>query len=417
MRGWASAKVAATIAGVLTLYAVQLFAEHRAYPNAPHLWERVIIIATACAQTLLLYLFYRNSEGVRSYRSLIGLGVAVFTFLSVIVAVDPNWDIAAYIGYGKAATWGEAYHPVPVTYHNHGFEQINAEWGPRLPGLVYGPLWLAVDRLLVTNAPTYAIAQLILRVFNAALLLAIFALLLRLKIPGRIVALVALNPALYTYYVVQAHNDLLPIALVIAAMAMAKRYPIVAAIVAGSAGLVKISFLLVSPTAYVGRRSFSVAVGLFALGVAVTVLGSVLFGGTAYYEAMVATGGRRLFERSDLSHTIGTLLRAAAALVSVAALIYAAVRRRFIAAGTYGFAALGPIIYPHYLGWCVPYALRATTFTAAFFISLPALSRIIDPRVSLYPSHEFAVVDVGLLAVVVWAAVSFFQVLRDRVPS
>ena len=72
-------------------------------------------------------------------------------------------------------------------------------------------------------------------IFCAALLLAIFALLLRLKIPGRIFALVALNPALYTYYVVQAHNDLLPIGLVIAAMAMARRYPITAAIVAGSA--------------------------------------------------------------------------------------------------------------------------------------------------------------------------------------
>jgi hypothetical protein len=200
-------------------------------------------------------------------------------------------------------------------------------------------------------------------------------------------------------------------------MAMVHRYPIAAAIVAGSAGLVKISFLLVSPTAYVGRRSFSAAVGLLALGIAVTVLGSALFGGTAYYEAIVASGGRKLFARSDLSHTVGTILRAAAALASMAALIYAAVRRRFIAAGTYGFAALGPIVYPHYLGWCVPYALRATTFTAAFFISLPALSRIIDPRESLYPSHVFAVADVGVLAVVVWAAISFRQVLRERVPS
>jgi hypothetical protein len=112
------------------------------------------------------------------------------------------------------------------------------------------------------------------------------------------------------------------------------------------------------------------------------------------------------------------MLRAAAALASVAALIYAAFRRRFIAAGTYGFAALGPIVYAHYLGWCLPYALRATTFTAAFLISLPALSRLIDTGVSLYPSsHDYAAVDVGLLAVVVWAAISFRQVLRERVPS
>ena len=114
---------------------------------------------------------------------------------------------------------------------------------------------------------------------------------------------------------------------------------------------------------------------------------------------------------------MGSILRAAAALVSVAALIYAAVRRRFIAAGTYGFASLGPIVYPHYLGWCIPYALRATTFTAAFFISLPALSMIIDVRGSLYPAHYYAAGEVGLLAVVVWAAISFRQVLRERISS
>jgi len=402
-RSGAVLPVALSVATILVLYALQIWIVDVTSASGPHaVYAATMIVCGALQSLALLWLFRALAAGESRGYAWIVSGVAAMVLLSVVNAVNTDIDASAYIARAKLATWHDAYRPPPVSFHGNGFDVINVQWGPQLPGNVYGPLWLLVDRIVVRPAHTYASALLSLRLCNVILLLGLLAALRGLGQPRHVVALVALNPMLYFYYVVQAHNDLLAIVLVVAGTAIADRRPLLGALVASTAGLVKISFVALATFAYAGRRDLRSSLLALGLSGGMVLLISATFGGSDYFEAMRVMGLKQIAARGSTAHLTTIVLHVAVAGIAAGALLWAFVRGRFAAPATYSYATISTIVYPWYLGWCIPYAVRASTFTAGFFISLPALGHLIDPHFSVFTAHPFAVLDLCLIAVIIW---------------
>ena len=406
MRGRSKAilLVVVGVAAIVVLYAVQIWIADLTAAGGPHVVYGAIMVAAGALQSLALFGFYRVLSACDvPINHWIAGSVIAMVLLSVVNAANTDIDASAYIGRAKLAAWHDAYRPPPVSFHGQGFDIINVQWGPQLPANVYGPLWLLIDRLVVRHIPTYAAALLSLRLCNVAILLGMLAALGALRQPRGIIAVIALNPMVYFYYVVQAHNDLLAVALVVAGMAIAQRRPLLGALAASTAGLVKILFVALATFAYAGRRDLRFSLLAFGLSAGLVLLISALFGGSDYFAAMYTMGIKQIAARADTAHLTSIVLHVIAAGIAVVAFLWAFVGGRFGAPATYSYAAISTIIYPWYLGWCTPYALRVSTFTAMFFISLPALGHLIDPHFPLFARHSFAVVDLCLVALILWA--------------
>jgi hypothetical protein len=412
----ASARFAVPLAALalVALYAAQVVAAGLSHRDGIGPLFALVMLVTGGLQSLALLALYR-ALGAQTSRPTAWLvaGAAGMALLSLVCA-NTDIDAYAYVGYAKLPAFHDAYRPGALAFAGNGFEVINAYWGARLPALDYGPLWLLFDRLTVGPAPTYAAALLILRACNLIFLLGLLAALRGLGFGRPLLAVVALNPMLWFYYVVQAHNDLLAILLVVAGAALARRRPLLGALVAGGAGLVKITFVAIAVLAYAGRRKPATTVLYLALSVALTGAVSAAFGGADYLHAMLSAGHQQVAARSDLVHLVGVALHACLALVAAGALVVAIVRGEFAAPATFGFSAISTILYPWYFGWCIPYAVRIPRFTAAFFILLPALAHALDPHFSLYERHTFAVLDPYYALVLFLIARHLWQVYRRR---
>ena len=408
---------AAACAAIVVLYAVQVWAARDSVQHGVHALHAAIMIGSGILQSAALFALRRAIVGdvLRRVTWLPAVSAAVMLALST-VCPNTDDDAAAYVGYAKQPTFGAAYAAPASHFTGNGFEVIPATW-PALPALVYGPLWLAVDRALVGHAPSYAVALGTLRAFNALLLAALLLALRRLGCDRATLAVVALNPMLYFYFIVQAHNDLGPIVLVVAGAAVARTRPLLGALIASGAGLVKIVFVAIAPLAYAGRCSARRAWAIAAAS-AVLVAGlSWLFGGAPYVRAMAAVGHTQIATRADAAHLVATALHLAVAAIALAAIVAAVTRRVFLRAATFAFSAVSSIIYPWYLGWCIPYALRVPGFAATFFILLPALAHLIDPHFSPWPERTFALLVPYYLAVIAFVVRDVLVARRGRVSA
>ena len=393
--GLASARFAVPLAALalVALYAAQVAVAGLSHRDGTRPLYAAVMLLSGGLESLALLALYRGLAGATARATAWLVAGAAGMLLLSLVCANTDVDAYAYVGYAKLAGFHDAYLPPATAFGGPGFGVINAYWGPRLPALDYGPLWLVFDRLAVGWAPSYATALLVLRICNVVFLIALLAALRQLGFARPLLAVVALNPMLWFYYVVQAHNDLMAILLVVAGAALAQRRPLLGALVAGCAGLVKITFVALAVLAYAGRRRPPATILYLALSLALTAAVSAAFGGADYLHAMLATGHEQLAARSDLLHAVGVVLHLCVAAVAGIALLWAIARGEFAPPATYGFSAISTIFYPWYLGWCIPYALRVPRFAAWFFIALPALAHALDPHFSLYERHTFAVLD------------------------
>jgi hypothetical protein len=392
------------VAAIVVLFGVQVWAAGDSVRRGPTALHAVLMFGTGILQSAALHALHRalRARGVRIAGPLVAAGIVALLLLCAVCA-DTDVDASAYVGYAKLDTFHQAYRPPPVTFAGNGFEVITTNW-PRLVPLVYGPLWLLEDRLVVGHAPTFAVALGILRAINAVFLIGLLFALRRLGFDRATIAVVALNPMLYFYFIVQAHNDLAPILLVVTGMAVAKRRPLLGALIAGAAGFVKIAFVAIAVLAYAGRRAPRTVLAYLALSLAATIAVSALFGGSDYLRAMAQVGHEQVAARVDALHLLTGVLHTAVAAIAAGALLLAIARARFIAPAAYSFSAISTIVYPWYLGWCIPYALRVPAFAATFFIVLPAVAHVIDPHFTLYQTHTFAVLGPYYIAVVALVA-------------
>lgn len=412
-----AARAVAAGAAVVALYAAQVWATNDSAHGGPRAGHVAIMLGTGLLQSLALLALYRALHGaaIRRARMFLAVGVAVMLLLSA-ACTNTDDDAAAYVAYAKLPTAASAYAPPPDAYSGNGFDRngfdvIPKTW-PELPPLVYGPVWLGLDRLVAGRAPTYAMALALLRGANALYLIGLLVALRRLGFGAATLAVAALNPMLYFYFIVQAHNDLLAILLVAAGMVIARRRPVLGALVAGAAGLVKIAFMPIAVLAYAGRLGARTTIALFAGVSAAAVAISALAGGAPYFRAMAAVGHTQIATRTDTLHLAAVILHAGVALVAAGALGAAVLRNAYAAPAAYSFSAISTIGYPWYLGWCIPYALRVPGFAALFFIWLPAIAHAIDPHFALLPQRTFALLVPYDLAIIVLVALHLRRALR-----
>ena len=149
-----------------------------------------------------------------------------------------------------------------------------------------------------------------------------------------------------------------------------------------------------------------------AASLAVTAVVSWVFGGAAYLHAMTEVGHMQIATRADLPHLFAASLHAVLAAIAAAAIVAAVARNAFVAPAAYSFSAISTIVYPWYLGWCIPYAVRIPTFTGVFFVSLPAIAHLIDPHFSLSPARSFALLVPYYAVVIVLVARSIVNARR-----
>lgn len=356
---------------------------HRALRNEHFdpIYSAAIVLVTAL-QSVALFTLYRSTRIETAFRKRLW-GAAAVAAIAIVSLVNINpqggqGDANAYIGYAKLPSLGEAYAPQP-----HDFGDAFAEvrhWGRALPPCDYGPLWLAFNRITIGSTVSTTQAMLVMRLFNIALLFGLLIAMWRLGIASEIILLAAINPMLWYYYVMQAHNDALAIVLVVAGMSVARRWPWIGAVIAGAAGLVKINFLAIAIAGLVGRRSLRTSLVQIGIIVVIVALGSAFFGGIPYVRAVLGIGHMQAFTHTGALYWAGVALHAAVFIIALIATI-AAIFGRFKAPASYSFIGTGGIVSSWYVGWCIPYALRIPRFLPVFFITLPLVAQLLlDPR-------------------------------------
>ena len=401
------------LGAVVLLYAIELLLRvqrlHNKNLSVGHVHDVLYlgaIIAIGLLEAVAL-LALRTSLPPRP-RAFFPWAIAAFVIMVALSLLSPDTEVIgspdayAYVGYAKLPAFSQAYAPPKYPFTGPGFEAIYKSWGNPIVPADYGPLWLFFDRLTLSRAASMQQALLVMRTLNIAFLILLLVALRRLLLPNPVLVLVALNPMILYYYIVEAHNDIGAILLVVVGMVIARKQPWLGAIVAGAAGLTKVTFAFIASAA-LGRRNLPVALAQSAIVVAVTVFGSALFGGPNYVHVMIGTGRWMVYGgghgismgASDAVYITGLVLHACVALIAIAALI-ASQCGRFIAPAAYSFSGIAPTLYPHYLGWCIPYALRTPKAAATFFATLPAIAPLI-----VYPAGPWGVLaDLYFLAII-----------------
>ena len=321
------------------------------------------IAALALIQCLALWLLWRSLKA----RALSGWRTALFAFAivaSALVAFGSHVrssDVFSYVGY--AVLPGNPYSPGSAVL-SPPFQPIEAIWGRPVSPCLYGPLWLAIDRLALSHVASIADGLMRERILGLVGFAALIAASRAAGAPTAVLVILALNPAVWRLWVADAHMDLPAIACIVAAWAFAcKRKPYATLVLIVAAGLYKITLAAVALAAIDGpnRRT---RIGLAIGSVSVTVAISWLWAGHPYFDALRGVG------RLQYSGGLLGVLHAAAAAIALGAVAAAVLLGYTARAGTWTFATLGSKLMPWYLVWGYPYALRAG-YAATFLIAFP----------------------------------------------
>jgi hypothetical protein len=325
-----------------------------------------VMQALALAEAALLYLLYRLLAGRRVTPPVVALVGATFAAFLVGALASPASQSTDAYGYVSFALQpGIAYAPQGIPFTgDHAV--LNGLFGTPRPAAYYGPLWIWFSHLVVAPFPTLVAQLYALRAVEALALIACIALLARLGVPFATLALVAVDPTVFLLWIVDGHNDLAGVALVLAGAALGASPAARVALVA-AAGLVKLPLVAIGAVVFASEPSRVRRFALPAAAVVLCVAASLAFGGRAYAVHLLTplpvkppTAAERLLHACD-------------ALVAVAALAVALAARRFTFGTVWVWPALAGFVAPWYGVWCLPYALASGTL-AAFLIAEPAVA-------------------------------------------
>ncbi|MBV8490579.1 MAG: hypothetical protein JO199_08620 [Candidatus Eremiobacteraeota bacterium] len=330
--------------------------------------SRIEALMLACGglQSFALIALYRSN--VKPL--LIAAGTAMLAAMSLAAPALASADAYSNAGYSMLAN------PYITPVHGFGgaYAFVDRWWGVPMVPSPYGPLWTLLDRVAIGWAPSLLAKMIALRVLCAVALGATVAALWRLGMPLRIVAIAALNPALFLQFVANAHNDVVAL-LVIALAALAIRRNVwLAALALVAAGLLKV------PYALLGLPVLAAVRNLWRRS---TVAGTVLvataalswWAGGPLYAAALATHARMA------PHEFVTW-RVLAALVAIAVLVAALAGVRRLRTAVWLVPPLGALypafLYPWYLMWSFPYALARRRVLAYLLVWLPFASALVN---------------------------------------
>jgi hypothetical protein len=226
----------------------------------------------------------------------------------------------------------------------------------------------------------------------------------RLGVSPRFIAAVAVSPALAFYFVVNAHNDLVAIAIVLVAMTFADRWPLAAGIVAGIGASFK--FTLIVPAATVAliiglvQRRWLYIASMAATAVVI----AVVIGGKPYFDAVHFVA---LYYADKNKFMSVRVFHIAVACATLAAVVAAISVRRTSNIVVFGFPSLAQAFYPWYAIWGLPYAVTRERVLTTLLIGLPLVSALLDT--SFHSAALGAVVIVAVFCALVAIVVLRFN--------
>lgn len=134
-----------------------------------------------------------------------GLTAAAMMVLSVHAPVLRSTDLYSYVGYAHLGA--SAYEPVARPFPG-SFHAIDRIVGNPLVPSPYGPVWLAISRVIVSTGSNLASQLSAFRFFSVGVFVAVLAILRLRNVPVLVLVLFALDPEIYEQYVIDGHNDL-----------------------------------------------------------------------------------------------------------------------------------------------------------------------------------------------------------------
>jgi hypothetical protein len=334
-------------------------------------------------QTALLLFLYRNPPGWRA----IVVGGAVLALMAWASPVLYSGDVYAYIGDGLLGL--AAYAPPSVPFHGD-LTAINAWWGVPIPRTVYGPLWIGTVAIVTAPFATLFGKFVALRTLGALTVAGLLLVLRALRVPRRILAVAALNPALYFAYVTNAHNDLFGMVIILCATLVIRDRPAFAFALMTAGALVKLPFALFALPLVAEIRSIPLRVA-FCIGVpAVAAAVTLWAGGSGFVVAATP---------HVLTSGLAAWCTVAIGIAALAATGVAAAGGRRLRAAVWLMPLATAFACSWYLAWSLPYAVARHRILGYFLVGFPLAAAVIDVKL-MRPWTIFIVVP----AVVAWQA-------------
>jgi len=359
----------------------------RVYAELHHHWESehvaslesfaLAIMATAVL--CFLYWYVKKHKPGRAFFVAGGLSCVVMLGFAVFTEPDDN-DAFIYVGYGVMQHFEDAYHP-PDKLFAPAFAEVNHRWPSPLVACVYGPLWLATDRAILTGTHSMSDGLLRVKLFAASVFLLLLWLLYGMTKSSALLAVVGLNPALINEFIERAHNDLLAVVCcLLAVVVLARRWVPFAFALVVAAGMIKIIFIVAGAVVFARWGSLWQRIAMIGSTAAAVYVGSLFLGGHAYFQAMHDVAVVNLHNFLAPSVIRLTYTHAATIVVALVAIGFALLRNRWRASAAWAFGSLSSAHLSWYLSWGIPYVALAPASwaTAAFFISWPLAESVIE---------------------------------------
>jgi hypothetical protein len=362
----------------------------------------LVLLETGC----LVALYYGLARPTRWKLAIVLAGTLLACADAVTARAATSADMYAYVGFMLLGT--HAYAPQGGAFAGD-FALINAWWHTPLVSAPYGPLWLAVADGAGAFGHTLFEKILVLRLLGALALLGTAGVLAALRFPPRIVALVALNPALIFEFVANVHNDLFAVLLLLLACYATRRGAVLGGIVlAAAAGLVKLPFLLFAALAFVPLSSPLRRLRAYGITLALGLSISWLAGGRAYLAAL-----HRAADEGTGGHALTALLGASTIVKAVAVgAVALALGGGFVEGCAWTLPALSALVHPWYLCWALPYAVASERALRNVALALPLAMLVTDTALG----NGFAVAVVAAAAYL-WLAVALARALARSFAS
>ena len=337
-------------------------------PHRALLGAGVGLAAAGCSFALyVLYGSLRARAFTGAARLIVVVAAVVLSLAALVAPAMGTTDPYLYAAYGELGL--HAYGPQPIAAPC--MDASLGDWcaQPTLPAL-YGPLYLTYVHVLLHAGGPLLLRIELLRLTNLGWV-ALFLILLRaLDVDWPLVALAALNSAIFAQYVADAHNDILAVDATLAGLVAARRHPVLGLICGAIAALLKLPFALLASVIFL-RAPLKERLVWTAATLGVALVLTLAWAGSPYLESVAYSRVHYPFF-SSLAHNT-------AAISAFFFLFAALLRRRISLLGAYFIPTLGArSAYPWYALWSIPYILWDRDRLALFLIGLPLTSFLME---------------------------------------
>jgi hypothetical protein len=327
--------------------------------------DELLVLAFAEALALGVFLFHLGALEPRVRRATIGFVAVALAAAALATPATDSGDPYFYVG---LATLGAHAYAPPGAPFTGDLRAINAIWGTPVYASSYGPVWIALSALLVAPLGTLAAKLFAFKVLGLAAVIACAYLARRLGASPIVVAGIACNPALYVAYVAGAHNDLLAVDLVLAALLACRESVSLAFAAALAASLVKPTLAPIAMVAFAGVPSLRVRVGVSAL-LALVVAAIYAFDGGLLFHALTRTVGAFAHPMTPAD----AVLRVTLVAVAIASCVWIVLTGRVRSGTAWAPPAFGGAALPSYAIWGLPLALETAPVALVYLVTLPFL--------------------------------------------